>query len=305
MILNLIMNSMKKNVLLFLLTCIVDYTTGQTMSAIPQGSLLACGEDKVLIIDPEKGNDSTAIIWSWSVREAKTDVPERYQKLLVPFDECKPIDNNSKILLTSSGGATCIVDVKSRKVTFYAHTPMAHSADLLPGGFIAIANSTHPKGNSLEIYHRSKSEDLLFKDTLYSGHGVVWHHEKKRLFALGFNELRCYEFKQKNGIIDLHLEYTDILPEDGGHDLSAVGESQFLVTTHNRVFLYDIHTHIFTPFDKLNVPHVKSINYFPKKNYLVYTKAEESWWTFHIYLSNPNRVINLPFLKIYKVRTVF
>src|SRR5690606_40339083 len=98
------MNSMKKILLLFLLTCIVDYTTGQTMSTIPKGSLLACGEDKVLIIDPEKGTDSTAVIWSWSVQEAKADMPERYQKLLVPFDECKPIDNNSKILLTSSGG---------------------------------------------------------------------------------------------------------------------------------------------------------------------------------------------------------
>lgn len=299
------MRKIRKTVILFLLIYSANYTNGQTLSAIPSGSLLACGDDKVLIIDPEKGADSTAVIWSWSVKEAEVDLPERYQKLLVPLDECKPIDNNTKILLTSSGGATCIVDVASRKVEFYANTPMAHSADLLPDGFVAVANSTHPKGNSIEIYHRSKSEELLFKDTLYSGHGAVWHHEKNRLFVLGFDEVRCYEFKKENGgAVRLQLKYKDTLPENGGHDLSQVDADRFLITAHDNVFLYNVDTRIFTPFDKLNVPHVKSVNYFSDTDYLVYTKAEEKWWTFNIYLINPHQIINLPFLKIYKVRVV-
>ncbi|HLT86333.1 MAG TPA: DUF6528 family protein [Sphingobacterium sp.] len=296
---------MKRIFLLFLLIYSVSYVNGQVLSTIPKGTLLASGDDKVLIVDPKKGNDTTAVIWSWRVSEAKAYLPARYQKLLVPFDECKPIDNNTKILLTSSGGATCIVDVASRKVEFYANTPMAHSAALLPGGFIAVANSTHPKGNSIEIYHRSKSEELLFKDTLYSGHGAVWHHEKNRLFVLGFDDVRCYEFKKENGTVRLQLEYKDTLPENGGHDLSQVDHHRFLITTHHHVFVYNIDKREFTPFDKLDIPHVKSVNYSSHSNHLVYTKAEESWWTFNIYMRNPDRMINLPFLKLYKVRVIY
>ncbi|MBD1422209.1 DUF6528 family protein [Sphingobacterium chuzhouense] len=295
---------MKKNLLLlFFLSCLCQ-VHGQVLSVVPSGALIACGEDKVLIIDPNKGNDTTAIIWSWSVHEAKAYLPERYQKLLVPFDECKPIDDNTKILLTSSGGATCILDIESRKIEFYAHTPMAHSADIIPGGFIAVANSTHPHGNSLEIYHRSKPEELILKDTLYSGHGVVWHPQKERLFVLGFNDIRCYKIKQGNDGIDLQLDYTDTLPDDGGHDLSQVDLYRFLITTHQHVFIYDIDKREFTPFDKLDLPHVKSINYSPHSDHLVYTKAEESWWTFNIYLRNPDKTVHLPFLKLYKVRVV-
>lgn len=295
---------MKKNLLLLLFLLCLSHVHGQVLPVVPSGALIVCGEDKVLIIDPNKGNDTTAIIWSWSVSEITGDLPQRYQKLLVPFDECKPIDNNTKILLTSSGGATCILDVATRKVEFYAHTPMAHSADLLPGGFVAVANSTHPRGNSLEIYHRSKSEERILKDTLYSGHGVVWHHQKERLFVLGFDDVRCYKIKQGNDSIDLELDYTDTLPDDGGHDLSQVDDHRLLITTHHHVFVYDIDKREFTAFDKLDVPHVKSVNYSSHNDYLVYTKAEESWWTYNIYLNNPDRVINLPFLKLYKVRVV-
>lgn len=295
---------MKKSFLLFLLVCVIGYVNAQVLSTIPAGTLLACGEDKVLIIDPEKGIDSTAVIWSWSVNEAKGYLPERYQKLLVPFDECKPIDNNTKILLTSSGGATCILDVESRKIEFYAHTPMAHSADILPGGFVAVANSTHPKGNSLEIYHRSKPEERILKDSLYSGHGAVWHNEKERLFVLGFDDIRSYKIKKEKDGIDLLLDYTDALPDDGGHDLSQVDNSRFLITTHNKVMLYNIDKREFTPFDKLRATDVKSVNYFPDTDFLVYTKAEESWWTHNIYLRNPDKTINLPFVKLYKARVV-
>ncbi|WP_317124664.1 DUF6528 family protein [Albibacterium indicum] len=86
------------------------------------------------------------IVWTWSTTEA-SDIPSEYQRLLVPLDECKPIFDNKKLLLTSSGGATIVLDIASRKVEFYAKTPMAHSADLLPNNRIAVANSTHKHPN--------------------------------------------------------------------------------------------------------------------------------------------------------------
>lgn len=275
------------------------------MNTIPAGSLVACGEDKVLVIDPDQGTDSTAIIWSWSVDEVKDQLPTRYQKRMIPLDECKPIADNKKILLTSSGGATCILDVASRKVVFYAHTPMAHSADILPGGYVAVANSHHPEGNSLEIYHQDRSEERLLTDTLYSGHGVVWHPKEDKLFVLGFDRIKCYSVEQQQNNIAIRLEYTDMLPDNGGHDLSQIDDNQFLITTRKQVFQYDIHTRNFRPFDKLNMAQVKSINYRPDSGVLIFTKAEDSWWTHHIYLHHSNKTINLPFLKLYKVRTVF
>lgn len=288
--------------LFVLLTKAVD---AQALSEIPKGHLIACGDDKVVIIDPKKGNDSTSIVWSWSVKEAKNQLPEQYQKLLMNFDECKPIDGNKKILLTSSGGATCILNVERREVEFYAHTPMAHSADVLPNGYVAVANSTHPKGNSLEIYHRSKPEVVLAKDTLYSGHGAVWHKDKERLFVLGFDDVRTYKLNTVNNSVELLLEKTDILPKTGGHDLIQIDNENFLVTAHKTVFVYNINSGAFSPFNKLeDVANVKSVNYFPERDYLVYTKAEESWWTFNIYSSNPDQTIHLPFIKLYKVRVV-
>lgn len=288
-----------------LLLLFVKGVDAQVFSEIPKGHLIACGDDKVVIIDPNKGNDSTSIVWSWSVSEAKSQLPEQYQRLLVPFDECKPIDDNKKILLTSSGGATCILNIESRAVEFYAKTPMAHSADVLPNGYLAVANSTHPKGNSLEIYHRSKPEVVLAKDTLFSGHGAVWHKGEQKLFVLGFDDVRTYKVNMANNAVELILEKTDILPQTGGHDLIQIDHENFLVTAHETVFVYNIRSGSFNPFDKLkDIAHVKSVNYFPEREQLVYTKAEESWWTFNIYLNNPNQTIHLPFIKLYKVRVV-
>src|SRR5690606_2656089 len=148
--------------LLLLINC-NSYVYWLVLSTIPKRSLLAHRDDKVLIVDHKNMHDTTTVIWSWRVSEAKAYIPAPYQKLMIPFAECKPNEKKTKILLTSSGGATYIVDVASRKVEFYANTPMANSAALLPGGYIAVNNSTHPKGNSIKIYHRSKSEELLFK----------------------------------------------------------------------------------------------------------------------------------------------
>jgi len=47
---------------------------------------------------------------------------------------------------------------------------------------------------------------------------------------------------------------------------------------------------------------VKSVHYNEESGRLVYTVAEEEWWTDHIYCRNPEKVISIPGLKLYKVR---
>ena len=113
--------------------------------------IFVCGDDKVQMIDLSKSNgEQVTIMWQWAAKEA-TDIPAAYQKMLATLDECKPFENNTKLMLTSSGGATVVLDIKTKKVLFYAKTPMAHSAEILPNNRIVVANSTHSKGNSIEL----------------------------------------------------------------------------------------------------------------------------------------------------------
>ncbi len=277
-----------------------------TGNAAAQPDLVACGQDQVLIIDSKKSDaDSLVVKWSWKVKEAK-DLPPAYQKWMVPLDECKPLEGGKKLLLTSSSGGVVLLEVASKKVLFYAYSPMAHSADILPGNRLAVALSTHKAGNSLEVYDLAEPEKRLFKDSLYSGHGAVWNKYTKRLYALGFDELRAYKLQKRHSRKPaLVLEKTWKLPDEGGHDLSWVTAKEMLVSTHHNVYSFDLSEEQFRVFQPLADKHnVKSVNYNPHTNQLVYTQAEESWWTNRIYLKNPDKVISVPYLRLYKVRVM-
>jgi hypothetical protein len=65
----------------------------------------------------------------------------------------------------------------------------------LPAGGVIVALSTASGGNSRDVFDVDKSEVVVFKDSLYSGHGVVWMAESERWLALGYNELREYSLK--------------------------------------------------------------------------------------------------------------
>ena len=47
---------------------------------------------------------------------------------------------------------------------------------------------------------------------------------------------------------------------------------------------------------------MKSVNCDPQTQHLVYTKAEVSWWTHHIYCLNPARTFTFPGINLYKAR---
>ncbi|MCH5600746.1 hypothetical protein [Niabella ginsengisoli] len=95
------------------------------------------------------------------------------------------------------------------------------------------------------------------------------------------------------------------LPNEGGHDLSSIAENEMLVSTHHNVFVFNIKTGVFRVFDMLaDKENIKSANYNKKTKTLVYTQAEESWWTHHIYQKNPDKTIEIPDVKLYKVRVL-
>lgn len=267
--------------------------------------IIACGDDQVIIIDSEKSNgENVEILWNWKISEV-TDLPEKYQKILRPTDECKPV-GRSKVLITSSGGGVVLVDRATKKSIFWAHSPMAHSAEMLPNDRVVVALSTHAAGNSIEVYDLDAPEKVVFTDSLYSGHGVVWIEKLKSLFALGYNELRRYSLKDwDSDKPSLHLEENWALPDNGGHDLFAVTDARLLLSTSKSVWSFSIPEGKFTPFEPIaNTANIKSVNYNETKDRLVYTKGEISWWTHNIYCKNPDKTIVIPGINLYKVRVL-
>ena len=267
--------------------------------------LAVCGNGMVRIIDMAE-SDSTDIkeVWRWDKAAPQANLPKGYAQLMRNVDECKFVDNNTKMLLTASGDGMMLIDIETNAILSYAHVPMAHSADLLPGNRIAVALSTHKKGNALEIYDIATPEKVVFRDSLYSGHGVVWNEKRQRLYALGYKELREYE------LIDWDTDQPSLrqvkmweIPMKSGHDLSPVDKDRMLVSAHEGVMWFDINKEEFSPFEPLrDVENVKSVNYDPKTGKLIYTKGEIKWWTHHIYQENPNKVITMDSLNVYKVR---
>lgn len=274
-------------------------------STYNENHLAICGGKEVRIIDLSKSNGREINeVWSWNIEDGAEGLPAEYSKYLMPLDECKFVDSNKKLLLTSSHSAVVLLDIKSRKCDFYARVPMAHSADLLPNNRIAVALSTNKAGNSLEIYDISQPEKVLWRDSLYSGHGAVWHAERESLYALGYDVLREYKLKDWNTDAPaLELVTSTPIPVKSGHDLVKVDEQRMLVSGHEGVMWFDVESKEFSPFEPLKDTHnVKSVNYNHKLNRLIYTKGEVSWWTHNIYQKNPDKTITIDSMNVYKVR---
>ena len=246
------------------------------------------------------------ISWTWHVEEA-FDLPVEYRNTFFNhLDECKAVDQGRKFLLTSSAGGVALLEKASKQILFYAHVANAHSAELLPNDRIVIAASTHEQGNRLELYDLKQSEKPLFKDSLYSGHGVVWDGDKQLLYALGYDELRAYS------LLDWNTDRPKIqrrkswkIPGVSGHDLAPVpgDKNQLLLTEHESVWIFDKTTFDFTPFDPLaDKKDVKALSLHPVSGRIAYIQADTSWWSEQVYLLDPQRRISFPGIRLYKVR---
>lgn len=294
---------MKKysRILLGLLVAVI--VTG--CSLYNENHLAICGGNEVKIIDlSESDGHNIQEVWSWKIEEGAEGLPKEYSRYLMPLDECKFVDGNKKLLLTSSHSAVVLLDINSKRCDFYARVPMAHSADILPNNRVAVALSTHKLGNALEVYDISQPEKVLYRDSLYSGHGAVWFAERESLYALGYDVLREYKLKDWNtDAPSLELVAAMPIPVRSGHDLVKVDERRMLISGHEGVMWFDVESKEFTPFEPLKDTHnVKSVNYNAKLNRLIYTKGEISWWTHNVYQQNPDKTITIDSMNIYKVR---
>ncbi len=264
--------------------------------------VLVCGgSSKVLIVNFSNQNDTIPIvIWSWNAHDAN-DLPIQYKtKKFNGICDCKAVNNGEQILISSSTGAIALLNKEDKKVLFYAEVPNAHSIELLPDDKIVAAASTADRGNSIMVFDINNSEKLLFSDSLYSAHGVVWDDKRNSLFALGYDVLREYKIVEKFKL-ELFEEWK--IPGISGHDLQIAPDGNNLfITEHTGAWIFNIKDQKFRKIDNFpDAENIKSINQ-NKLGQFVFTVPEERWWTYHVSFHSPTASLAFPDMHVYKAR---
>ena len=281
-------------------------TLGLFLTGVAGRTAYACGDDQVREL--RIGADGAVETWRWTARDAP-DLPADYrERLLAHIDECKPVDHGRAILVTASTGGAVLIRRASGRVTFRARVPMAHSADLLPGGRIAVALSIAPQGDRLELYDRRHSEQVMQTVPLPSGHGAVWDAQRHELFALSHDFVQAFRLTGKGRAARLTKAMRWTLPgRRDGHDLSPAGDGRYYVTTDDGAWRFDPDDGSFTPYAPLNPAlRVKTVSAIGDR--VAWVQAEEKWWasgfTVMAAAGSDRRRIALHCIHLYKVRWV-
>lgn len=285
--------------LLFSFLCFAGAAFAQTQ-VVEERSILVCGDTLVHLVIPALSNgESPHIKWTWDARQVK-DLPEEYRRRYFnSVDDVKAVRDGTQLLISSSSGGVVLWDLKDNRGLFYTYVPNAHSIELMPGGLIAVAASTHAKGNKLMIFDPEGKGEPVMTDDLHSAHGVVWHEKRQTLFALGFDVLR--EYKMEGKTLTRLKEWK--IPGESGHELSLSSDARrFFITEHTGAWQFDLEKETFSKIEGFpDTENIKSLNQASNGQYL-YTVPEEQWWTHHVSLHSPVQRLAFPDMKVYKAR---
>lgn len=232
------------------------------------------------------------------------EIPAALVKTFAFTDDSKSVDGGKRLLVSSSAGGCALLEMPSGKPLWSAQVKNAHSIEALPGGRIAVASSVG--GDKIVIFDAKRGDQVLWNDSLPSAHGLVWDEKRKRLFALGFKELRSYSLKNWDGPApSLAMETTSPLPDDDGHDLRPVpGSDDLVFSTAGHVWLFHRETLAIRPHpDWKDLAEVKSIDIHPATGRAVLIQAAGgNWWSDSLRLISPDRTIRIEGEKLYKAR---
>lgn len=285
---------------IFLCSWIATSVLAQTFP-VEVRSILVCGDTLVHLVDPAKSEGNKPhILWTWDAREVK-DLPEEYRnKKFNSVDDVKVVRDGTQLLISSSSQGVVLWDIKENKSLFYTSVGNAHSIELLPNGLIVAAASTHAEGNQIMLFDpASGSREPIARDDLYSGHGCVWHEDRKTLFALGYDVLVEYKVEDRK----LHRIKEWKIPGKSGHDLTLSPDGKrFFLTEHTGAWQFDLASEKFSKIEGFpDAENIKSLNLAKNGQYL-YTVPEESWWTHTVSLSKPVQKLSFPGMRVYKAR---
>jgi hypothetical protein len=307
---------MRKRILVFLMAAVVLAVTpaaarldAATQNGHATSTLFACGGPQVLTLTVRFAGDSAEIVNRTDWEASKSEgMPAEMVPKFKTTDDCKPIDEGTRLLVTSSSNGLAIVERATGKTEFYATVANAHSAEVLPGGRVVAAASTSPTGNRLIVFDRAHSDVELFSAPLVSAHGTHWVESERTLWALGLLELQAYELVDWDSAKpSLKLRETFKLPSRGGHDLSPVpGTSAFVVTTEHDALIFDRKTGQFTRHPDIgSLVNVKSVTIHPATGRTAFTLADPpDWWTYIVRFLGPTATLKFPNDRLYKVRWV-
>lgn len=278
--------------------------------------LVFCGDNHVFVINADLAKETykEGILWSLDVKTLASGLGLAASKC-DHLDECKFVDNGTKLLLTSSYGWCALLDYPTGKMLFHTtQVPNAHSAEYIPGGYIAVATSAGSTDlhNRVQLYSVEKSEQILASIYLYSGHGLVWDYSRNVLYGAGGDALKVFDitFGEKPAIT---LKKTVNAPKTGIHDLMRVDNST-LTVAGDHAYLFNIDTETFTEMNLFSGSSaIKSLNYNGETGEIWYTDAtipegSESWSSQKIRYStnkdgsSADRIIKVPDMDMYKVR---
>lgn len=264
--------------------------------------IICCGADEVAILEITAPGKIRKV-WAWKA-PGTPELPADLRPAFRSTDDCKPVVNG-RILVTSSSGGVALVERASGRALFWARVQNAHSAELLPGDRLVVAGSYGERGNRLVLFSLDHPGREIFSTPLHGAHGVVWDPRRERLWALGDGDLKAYRLSVRNPEQPALIEAAShALPTPGGHDLRAVpGTPNLVVTTNTDVYLFDRRTGTFGAFPGLSgKKKVKSVDIHPRTGRILFTQADESWWTHTIRFLEPAGTIAGPGEKTYKAR---
>ena len=285
--------------------------------------LIVCGDGKIYIIDADIAIErgfTEAIKWEWDASEAADIVGGDMTRI----DECKPVDNGTKILATSSRSWAVLIDIATKDILWWSYSSKsAHSADLLPGGKIAVACSEGTEGskcNRIQIFNIGENDKEISYVPLESAHGVVYNPDTDRVYAVGGSVLNIYrltDWQSDTPCLTLEESINTSARVSALHDLTLV-DAGTLLLAGKKAALYNLNTQSFTPLPHFNQSSgIKSVNYNPLTGDCWYTdatdeehKADYDWSTTTIFHTGNvagnvvDKTIAVPDLNMYKVRVL-
>lgn len=278
--------------------------------------LVFCGDNHVFVINADLAKETykEGILWSLDVKTLASGLGLAASKC-DHLDDCKFVDNGTKLLLTSSYGWCALLDYPSGNMLFHTtQVPNAHSAEYIPGGYVAVATSTGSTDlhNNVQLYSIDKSEQILAKADLYSGHGLVWDYSRNVLYGAGGDVVKVFDITlgERPAIT---LKKTIKALKNGIHDLMRVDNST-LTVAGDHAYLFNVDTEMFTEMALFSgSSSIKSLNYNGETGEIWYTDAtipegSESWSSQKIRYStnkdgsSADRIIKVPDMDMYKVR---
>jgi hypothetical protein len=267
-------------------------------------TLMVCGGAEIALIDP--ADDGARRLWSWKAAD-HPEIPEALRKAFGTTTDMRLLEGGKRLAISSSGGGCALLDYATGRVLWSARVGNAHAIEPLPGGRLIVAGSLG--ADKLVLFHPDSGDRILWQTPLHSAHGVVWDDVRKRLYALGHDDLREFSLVDwETPTPSLKLESTTKLPDPDGHDLSAVpGSADLVFSTHAGVWRFDRESREVGPFEALKDQSlVKCVSIHPGTGRIAFIQAKggKAWWSDEVGFLKPEGRRAIPGVTLYKVRWI-